>query len=215
MGDPLLLDARRPCRLHPSSILLVSSSRSASHSPLSWHIVSWLCPHSTPLYRYTASSTKSQSLQRSDLTLPGTTISWEQHAPGSLPSTSVAHHIIQPYSLHVSPPQPLGSGTEASWYICPRSSRTDPSTCPCSSCRPLAASPSHSCTAARLPDSCRSVHILRCPRTSPILGAKSRGGRVSDAFRPSHPDPWLPQTHIPHYNNGAHSLLSQQPHSCT
>lgn len=48
-------------------------------------------------------------------------------------------------------------------------------TCPCSSCRPLAVSPSRSCTAARPLGSCRSARSRRCPRTSLILGAKTRG----------------------------------------
>lgn len=169
----------------------------------------------TMLYTITALATDrlpalqsppSLASQPSGAALPSTSVPWGWCASSSLPSTSLPAatcHMIQPPSPHHLPLWPLSSGTEAPHYACPDSSCVAPSTCPCSSCHPLAASPSHSCTGVRPPGSCRSARSLRCPHTSLILGIKNKG-HLSDVPRPQAPSPWLPKTHTPCYNKGAH-----------
>ena len=152
-------------------------------------------------------SLPSLASQPSGATPPGTSIPRERHTSGSQPSASLlsaTRRTFRPPSPRCSPLQPLGSGAEAPCYTRPDSSCATPGTCPCSSCRPLAVSLSHSCTGVRPPGLCRSARSLRCPRTSPILGTKNKGGHLSNALRLQVPDPWLPKTHTPYYNNRAH-----------
>lgn len=77
--------------------------------------------------------------------------------------------------------------------ISPQSLRT----CPCSSCRPLAVSPSRSCTAARPLGSCRSARSHRCPRTSLILGAKHMESGGDDAAGPQAAPALATRTPVP------------------
>lgn len=103
------------------------------------------------------------------------------------PSVCNTSHIPATFPTLLAP-HPVGLGVAV-----PCCAHPDPGTCPCSSCRPLAVSLSHSCTEARPPGWCRSAHSLHCPRTSLILGTNSKGRQLSQAPTPQGPGPWLPE----------------------